>query len=188
MLAAGVLTHFQPALADLSSAVEVVTVNLATFGPANMDFASGFSPRATHVNQATGEPTLGSRCLRPWGWYEVLAVGEGYQIKRLHLEPHRRFSLQRHHHRSEQWLVVAGEGVVQLDEANLKVLPGQGLEVPVACVHRASAGPQGLEIVEVQRGSVLREDDIERLEDDYGRCEPAWLQVPPATTSRPTTC
>ena len=123
--------------------------------------------------EAVSETPLGVRCLRPWGWYEVLAVGEGYQVKRLHLEPNRRFSLQRHHQRSEQWLVVAGQGVVQLGEDVQTVQLGQLLAVPVACVHRATAGPQGLEIVEVQRGSVLREDDIERLEDDYGRCEPA---------------
>jgi mannose-6-phosphate isomerase-like protein (cupin superfamily) len=101
----------------------------------------------------------------------VLAVGEGYQVKRLHLEPNQRFSLQRHHQRSEQWLVLAGQGVVQLGEDSLAVQLGQLLAVPVACVHRASAGPEGLEILEVQRGNVLGEDDIERLEDDYGRCE-----------------
>jgi len=128
---------------------------------------------AVPVDPALPEPPLGVRCHRPWGWYEVLAVGEGYQVKRLHLEPHRRFSLQRHHQRSEQWLVVAGQGVVQLGEDVHTVQLGQLLAVPVACLHRATAGPQGLEIVEVQRGSVLREDDIERLEDDYGRCEPA---------------
>ncbi len=123
------------------------------------------------ANQATNEPPPGLRCLRPWGWYEVLAVGEGYQVKLLHLEPNQRFSLQRHQQRSEQWLVLAGQGVVQLGEDSLAVQLGQLLAVPVACVHRASAGPQGLEILEVQRGSVLREDDIERLEDDYGRCQ-----------------
>jgi mannose-6-phosphate isomerase-like protein (cupin superfamily) len=123
------------------------------------------------ANQATSESPPGLRCLRPWGWYEVLAVGEGYQVKRLHLEPNQRFSLQRHQQRSEQWLVLAGQGVVQLGEDSLAVQLGQLLAVPVACVHRASAGPEGLEILEVQRGSVLREDDIERLEDDYGRCQ-----------------
>jgi mannose-6-phosphate isomerase-like protein (cupin superfamily) len=123
------------------------------------------------ANQATNEPPPGLRCLRPWGWYEVLAVGEGYQVKLLHLEPNQRFSLQRHQQRSEQWLVLAGQGVVQLGEDSLAVQLGQLLAVPVACVHRASAGPEGLEILEVQRGSVLREDDIERLEDDYGRCQ-----------------
>jgi mannose-6-phosphate isomerase-like protein (cupin superfamily) len=123
------------------------------------------------ANPATNEPPPGLRCLRPWGWYEVLAVGEGYQVKRLHLEPNQRFSLQRHQQRSEQWLVLAGQGVVQLGEDSLAVQLGQLLAVPVACVHRASAGPEGLEILEVQRGSVLREDDIERLEDDYGRCQ-----------------
>jgi mannose-6-phosphate isomerase len=125
------------------------------------------------AEEAVPEPVPGLRCLRPWGWYEVLAVGEGYQVKRLHLEPYQRFSLQRHQQRSEQWLVLAGQGVVQLDEDSLTVQLGQLLAVPVACVHRASAGPEGLEILEVQRGSVLREDDIERLEDDYGRCVPA---------------
>jgi len=130
-------------------------------------------PELPVTEEPIPEPAPGLRCLRPWGWYEVLAVGEGYQVKRLHLEPNQRFSLQRHHQRSEQWLVLAGQGVVQLGEESLTVQLGQLLAVPVACVHRASAGPEGLEILEVQRGSVLREDDIERLEDDYGRCEPA---------------
>lgn len=163
LLAAEVLTHLQPAVADLISAVELVTANLATVGLASMDPVT--------VNQATAEPTQGPRRLRPWGWYEVLAVGEGYQVKRLHLEPHRRFSLQRHHQRSEQWLVLAGDGLVQLGEEVHTVQLGQVLAVPVACVHRASAGPEGMEILEVQRGSLLSEDDIERFEDDYGRCE-----------------
>ena len=130
-------------------------------------------PALPVAEEAVPEPAPGLRCLRPWGWYEVLAVGDGYQVKRLHLEPYQRFSLQRHQQRSEQWLVLAGQGVVQLDEDSLTVQLGQLLAVPVACVHRASAGPEGLEILEVQRGSVLREDDIERLEDDYGRCVPA---------------
>ena len=130
-------------------------------------------PELPVAGEPVPEQAPGLRCLRPWGWYEVLAVGEGYQVKRLRLEPNQRFSLQRHHHRSEQWLVLAGQGVVQLGEDSLTVQPGQLLAVPVTCVHRASAGPEGLEILEVQRGSVLREDDIERLEDDYGRCEPA---------------
>ena len=130
-------------------------------------------PALPVAEEPVPEPPPGLRCLRPWGWYEVLAVGEGYQVKRLHLEPNQRFSLQRHQQRSEQWLVLAGQGVVQLGPDSLTVQLGQLLAVPVACVHRASAGPQGLEILEVQRGSVLREDDIERLEDDYGRCVPA---------------
>ena len=72
-----------------------------------------------------------------------------------------------------QWLVLAGQGVVPLGEESLTVQLGQLLAAPVTCVHRASAGPVGLEILEVERGIVLREDDIERLEDEYGRCEPA---------------
>jgi mannose-6-phosphate isomerase-like protein (cupin superfamily) len=154
---------------DPASAIPLKVI-LATANPAAT--VGNANAVCVTVNQATSEPAQELRCLRPWGWYEVLAVGEGYQVKRLHLEPNQRFSLQLHHHRSEQWLVLNGQGVVQLGEDSLTVQLGQLLAVPVACVHRASAGPQGLEILEVQRGSVLREDDIERLEDDYGRCEP----------------
>jgi hypothetical protein len=132
VLAAGVLTPVQPAAADLSFAEEVVSANLATVRPARMDPASAIplkvilataNPAATvgnanavcvTVNQATSEPAQELRCLRPWGWYEVLAVGEGYQVKRLHLEPNQRFSLQLHHHRSEQWLVLNARGSCSL--------------------------------------------------------------------------
>jgi len=146
-------------IANPAATPDQVPANQVTSNPATVD-------------PVAAEPALVVRCLRPWGWYEVLAVGQGYQVKRLHLEPNRRFSLQRHRQRSEQWLVVAGEGIVQLGEDSLQVVPGQWIEVPLAAVHRAAAGAMGLEIVEVQRGTVLREDDIERIEDDFGRCQP----------------
>lgn len=156
------------------SSATAVTANMAKVGVVSMDPASEFPSNANPatLDLTAADPILGVRCHRPWGWYEVLAVGEGYQVKRLHLEPNRRFSLQRHHQRSEQWLVVAGEGIVQIGEDSLQVLPGQGVEVPLAAIHRATAGAMGLEIVEVQRGKVLLEDDIERIEDDFGRCQP----------------
>ncbi|QNJ09147.1 mannose-6-phosphate isomerase [Synechococcus sp. Minos11] len=109
------------------------------------------------------------RCTRPWGWYETLTEGEGYLVKRLWLEPGQRLSLQRHQHRLEHWYVAAGEGVVNLDGTQHKAQAGSSFDVPCSCVHRATAGDQGLLIVEVQRGSILREDDIERFADDYGR-------------------
>ncbi|MCT0219566.1 phosphomannose isomerase type II C-terminal cupin domain [Synechococcus sp. CS-1329] len=109
------------------------------------------------------------RSERPWGWFETLSRGEGYLIKRLWLQPSSRISLQRHHHRSEHWLVVAGEGV--LDCAGQQVIASSGvaLTIPSHAVHRASAGASGLMIVEVQRGKILSDDDIERFADDYGR-------------------
>ncbi|MFM9109631.1 MAG: phosphomannose isomerase type II C-terminal cupin domain [Prochlorococcaceae cyanobacterium] len=106
---------------------------------------------------------------RPWGWFETLGVGSGHLVKRLWIEPHRRLSRQRHQHRCEHWVIAAGGGLVELDENELVVAPGSTLTIPVGMVHRASAGAEGLLIVEVQRGQPLREDDIERLEDDYGR-------------------
>jgi mannose-6-phosphate isomerase-like protein (cupin superfamily) len=91
-------------------------------------------------------------------------------VKRLCLQPGCRLSLQRHRHRSEHWVVVAGTGRVLCDGEERAVGPGSTLLVPAGAVHRATADPDGpLLLVEVQRGALLREDDIERLADDYGR-------------------
>lgn len=110
---------------------------------------------------------------RPWGWFELLAEGPGYRVKRLHLDPHQRLSRQRHQHRLEHWLVVQGQGSVELGDAPLSrtqpLEPGSSLMIPPLTIHRAAAGSEGLEIIEVQRGPLLREDDIERFADDYGR-------------------
>jgi len=119
-----------------------------------------------------------ARIERPWGWFETLAFappasqpggGGGYAVKRLWIAPHGRISLQRHHHRSEHWVVVVGQGILECGEEPIAAKPGTTLFVPVGTFHRASAGPEGLLIVEVQRGDELREDDIERVADDYGR-------------------
>jgi len=90
-------------------------------------------------------------------------------VKRLWIAPHCRISLQQHHHRSEHWVVVEGQGVLECGEERIAAQPGTTLFVPVETLHRATAGPEGLLIVEVQRGDELREDDIERVADDYGR-------------------
>ncbi|KEF42201.1 MAG: mannose-6-phosphate isomerase [Cyanobium sp. CACIAM 14] len=109
------------------------------------------------------------RVHRPWGWFETLASGDGYLVKRLRITAERRISLQRHHHRSEHWVVVAGAGVIECDGSRFAATPGSTLFIPCGSLHRAGAGATDLEIVEVQRGDDLREDDIERLEDDHGR-------------------
>ena len=111
------------------------------------------------------------RCIRPWGWYENLGSGEGYLVKQLWIAPGQRLSLQRHKHRLEHWYVAAGEGRISLDGEQLEASLGSSFDVPCGCVHRASAGPLGLLIVEIQRGSLLSEADIERFADDYGRAE-----------------
>ena len=110
-----------------------------------------------------------TRIGRPWGWYEGLASGAGYLVKRLWIDPGRRISLQRHHHRCEHWVVVAGGGLLESEGQCTVAIVGTSLFIPLGAVHRASAGGSGLEIIEVQRGTLLLEDDIERLADDFGR-------------------
>ena len=126
------------------------------------------------TNPVAGPPMPGvERVHRPWGWYETLLPpdpeGGGYGVKRLWLQPLGRISLQRHRQRSEHWVVVAGSGLLECAEDRIEAHPGVTLEVPLGAIHRASSGPEGLLIIEVQRGMVLREDDIERFADDYGR-------------------
>jgi len=137
--------------------------------------AANGSPR-DHEPSSSPAPTL--RVERPWGWFETLVDapptgspdgGGGYVVKRLWISPRCRISLQRHHHRSEHWVVVSGYGELECGDEPMAAQPGTTLFVPVGAIHRASAGAEGLLIVEVQRGNELREDDIERVEDDYGR-------------------
>ena len=113
--------------------------------------------------------TTATVCERPWGWFETLASGDGYLVKRLCIRAGQRISLQRHRHRLEHWVVVAGCGELHCDGTRLAAEPGTTLLVPCGAVHRASAGEADLLIVEVQRGGPLSEDDIERLADDYRR-------------------
>lgn len=111
-----------------------------------------------------------ARTNRPWGWFETLASGEGYLVKRLAINPHQRLSLQLHRHRQEHWHVLQGSGTVSINGEQLAAQPGDSFEVPCAGLHRAEAEAEGLLILEVQRGELLSEADIERFADDYGRC------------------
>ena len=109
------------------------------------------------------------RSQRPWGWFETLAEGEGYRVKRLRIHAGCRISLQRHRHRCEHWVVVQGAGRIDCEGRQIAAAIGTSVFIPVGGMHRASAGPVDLEIIEVQRGPLLSEDDIERFDDDYGR-------------------
>ena len=117
------------------------------------------------------------RVERPWGWFESLGCGEGYQVKRLLVRAGHRISLQRHQHRSEHWVVVSGEGWLDCEGSSIPAGVGTCLAIPQGAIHRARAGAEDLLIVEVQQGPWLSEDDIERLSDDYGR---PVTQGPPA--------
>ncbi len=110
------------------------------------------------------------RTERPWGWFESLAAGEGYLVKRLWIRSGQRISLQRHHHRCEHWVVVAGGGWLWIDGTHHIAEVGTTVFIPLGAIHRAGADGSDLLIVEVQRGEWLSEDDIERLDDDFGRC------------------
>lgn len=107
---------------------------------------------------------------RPWGFWEVLDRGDGYQVKRLTVLPHSRLSLQTHRHRAEHWLVVAGTATCVVGEEQRTARTGTHVFVPQGAVHRlANAQDTLLQVVEVQHGSYLGEDDIVRLQDDHGR-------------------
>jgi mannose-6-phosphate isomerase-like protein (cupin superfamily) len=111
---------------------------------------------------------------KPWGGYEVLSDEPSHKVKRLTVAPGERLSLQRHTKRAEHWFVLGGEGVVTLDGHERRVAEGDAIDVPIGAAHRiASTGSDPLVFIEVQRGSYFGEDDIERLEDDYGRSDGA---------------
>lgn len=107
---------------------------------------------------------------RPWGTYTTVEEGPGFKIKRIVVNPQQSLSLQLHHKRAEHWVVVAGEAIVQIGDAEFPTKPGEYRFVPLGEKHRLSnRGAQPVELVEVQIGSYLGEDDIVRLADIYGR-------------------
>lgn len=107
---------------------------------------------------------------RPWGSYEGLANGSRYQVKRILVKPGASLSLQKHHHRAEHWVVVKGTAKVVRGEETLLLTENQSTYIPLGVIHRLeNPGCINLEIVEVQSGSYLGEDDIVRFEDNYGR-------------------
>ena len=107
---------------------------------------------------------------RPWGWFESLALGERFQVKRIFVKPGAALSLQSHHHRSEHWIVVHGTAKVTIDEDVKLITEGQSVYVPLGAVHRMeNPGKLPMVLIEVQIGTYLREDDIIRYEDVYAR-------------------
>jgi mannose-1-phosphate guanylyltransferase/mannose-6-phosphate isomerase len=110
------------------------------------------------------------RTTRPWGWFETVSEVAGNKIKRIGVNPGQQISLQRHHQRAEHWVVVQGTALVTLDDRQFELPMGRHCDIALGQVHRiANRTQQMVEVVEVQFGSYLGEDDIERLQDDYGR-------------------
>ncbi|MDX6748724.1 phosphomannose isomerase type II C-terminal cupin domain [Geminicoccaceae bacterium 1502E] len=107
---------------------------------------------------------------RPWGRWQVLEVGEGFVVKRITVSPGGLLSLQLHHHRSEHWVVVRGRARVTCDERVFELAANESTFIPVRAAHRIeNPGAEPLELIEVQCGARLDENDIVRLEDRYGR-------------------
>jgi mannose-6-phosphate isomerase len=107
---------------------------------------------------------------RPWGTFTVLDEGEGFKVKRIEVYPGKRLSYQKHSQRAEHWFVVKGTAKVTLDDRDILVEAGEAIDIRIGSAHRIeNPGEQTLIFIEVQRGSYLGEDDIVRLQDDFGR-------------------
>lgn len=118
----------------------------------------------------TTTTTNPERTHRPWGWFETVSEEPGSKIKRIHVVAGQQISLQKHHHRAEHWVVVHGTARVTLGERVFDLHQGQHCDIALGQVHRiANMTDSPVEVVEVQFGSYLGEDDIVRLQDDYGR-------------------
>ncbi len=114
---------------------------------------------------------VGQRHERPWGAWTVLETMPGYKVKRLEVLPGKRLSLQKHFHRSEHWVVVQGTARVTKGDGIFLLETNQWTFIPVETIHRVENPDSGpLVLIEVQSGTDLRETDIVRLEDDFGRC------------------
>ena len=107
---------------------------------------------------------------RPWGTFTVLDEGDGFKVKRIEVLPGKRLSYQKHAQRAEHWIVVQGTAKVTLDDEEINVPAGKAIDIGVGSAHRVeNADTELLVFIEVQRGAYLGEDDIVRLQDDFGR-------------------
>lgn len=120
--------------------------------------------------QNRSETQLHRKVYRPWGYYDSIDQGERFQVKRIVVAPGQKLSLQKHHHRAEHWIVVSGTALVTRGEEEIMLAENQSTYIPLGVKHRLeNPGSIPLEIIEIQSGSYLGEDDIVRYEDTYGR-------------------
>lgn len=107
---------------------------------------------------------------RPWGYYQVLSDEPDHKVKRIVVFPGKRLSLQRHRRRAEHWYFLFGEAIVTRNDEQLHLRGGESVDIPRGAIHRVmNPGSENMAFIEVQTGDYFGEDDIERLEDDFGR-------------------
>jgi mannose-1-phosphate guanylyltransferase/mannose-6-phosphate isomerase len=125
----------------------------------------------SNINQSKHNALIEHRKVyRPWGWYDLLDIGPYFKVKRILVNPHSSLSLQKHEKRAEHWVVVTGEAEVTCGNSIIKLKQNQSTYIPIGTIHRLSNPfDSSLEIIEIQTGLYLEEDDILRFEDDYGR-------------------
>ncbi|EDM29028.1 Mannose-1-phosphate guanylyltransferase/mannose-6-phosphate isomerase [Lentisphaera araneosa HTCC2155] len=120
--------------------------------------------------QSRPEADINSKVYRPWGWYNTIDQGPQFKVKRISVNPGAKLSLQKHHHRAEHWVVVTGTAIVTNGDKEILLSENQSTYIPIGVQHRLeNPGKIDLEIIEVQSGTYLEEDDIVRLDDNYGR-------------------
>jgi mannose-6-phosphate isomerase-like protein (cupin superfamily) len=122
------------------------------------------------IKRSATEHITHTKVNRPWGSYTVLEEGPGFKIKRIEVRPGGRLSLQSHDHRSEHWVVVSGAATVTCDAKVSMLSPNESTYIPIGSKHRLeNLGQVPLQIIEVQVGIYVGEDDIKRYDDQYGR-------------------
>jgi len=129
--------------------------------------------------QQCAQAVIHRKVARPWGWYDSIDLGERFQVKRIGVKPGASLSLQKHHHRAEHWIVVKGTAEVTCGSETFLLAENQSTYIPIGELHRLrNPGKLELEMIEVQSGSYLGEDDIVRIEDTYGRATPQLVATP----------
>jgi mannose-1-phosphate guanylyltransferase/mannose-6-phosphate isomerase len=166
------LVHASSRLVSLVGVSDLVVVETAD---AVLVASKAHSQDVKHIvsqlsAQKREEHSLHRKVHRPWGWYDSIDEGGRFKVKRIQVKPKASLSLQKHHHRAEHWIVVTGTAEITNGDKVLTLTENQSTYIPLGEVHRlANPGSIPLEIIEVQSGSYLGEDDIVRFEDTYGR-------------------
>ena len=142
-------------------------------------FTANYDRIVERLNAAGRRETLTHRrVVRPWGSYEGVDRGERFQVKRIVVNPHAKLSLQMHHHRAEHWIVVRGTALVTNGDSEILLTENQSTYIPLGVVHRlTNPGKIPLELIEVQSGAYLGEDDIVRFDDSYGRADALAMEL-----------
>ena len=163
--------HAHVAVTGLDDIAVIATNDAIYVGKLSEAQKVGAMVRTLRADQATaGITEIHKTAYRPWGGYSSVIDGERFQVKRVFVKPGRKLSLQKHHHRAEHWVVVRGTAEVTVDGTTTVLSENESIYLPLGCVHRlANPGKIELELIEVQTGSYLGEDDIIRFEDEFGR-------------------